>query len=74
MAKITPALSSTSQLRGSLLLAVAAISLVAGDVSTMSITSRRPAGLARRRSVVSTRPPAEKHAADALAAMAEEGG
>jgi hypothetical protein len=67
-------LSSTSQLMGSLLLAVAPISLVVRGVGTMSITSCRPVGQARRRTMVATRSPADKHVADALAAMAEQGG
>jgi hypothetical protein len=72
MAKITLALSSPSQRMGSLLLAIAPVSLMVG-VGTMRIMTCRPVGWARRRSVVATRPPADKDVADGLAAMAEQG-
>jgi hypothetical protein len=74
MAKITPALLSTSQLMGSLLLAVAPISLVVGGIDTMSITNCRPLGQARSRFVVATRSSADKHVVDALATMVEQDG
>jgi hypothetical protein len=74
MAKITPALSSTGQRMGSLLLAIAPVSLVVGGAGTMRIMSWRPVGQVRRRFMVATRPPTDKDVADALAAMAQQGG
>jgi hypothetical protein len=55
------------------LLAVTPVLLVVGGVGTMRIMSCRPVGQTRRRSVVATRPPADKDVADGLAAMAEQG-